>query len=249
VKKAMNVNKFAVATSMLALGLIASSVTLRAQLYDTVTVNLPYTVTVGNKTLEPGDYKIQELPSSAKSNVLMIYSDNGVKFETMAMTIPAVENQAPKDSQVILHHIGPDYYFDKIWIQGKDYGYEFPLPGSVKEREKEEAVNLAATLQSSEEQNSTTTAENTPPAATTPTPEPEPQPAAAPAPEPAPTPAPEVAQNQPTTSETPENQPTTASSEPNTANREMPHTSAGWLIMLLSGGGLSGAGWALRRRS
>jgi LPXTG-motif cell wall-anchored protein len=32
------------------------------------------------------------------------------------------------------------------------------------------------------------------------------------------------------------------------ADRSMPNTSAGWLMMLLSGGTLSGAGLALRRK-
>jgi LPXTG-motif cell wall-anchored protein len=32
------------------------------------------------------------------------------------------------------------------------------------------------------------------------------------------------------------------------ANRSMPNTSAGWLMMLLSGGALSGAGFSLRRK-
>jgi LPXTG-motif cell wall-anchored protein len=34
----------------------------------------------------------------------------------------------------------------------------------------------------------------------------------------------------------------------NTANREMPNTSAGWLMMLLGGGSLSAVGAALRRK-
>jgi len=33
-----------------------------------------------------------------------------------------------------------------------------------------------------------------------------------------------------------------------TADRSMPNTSAGWLMMLLSGGALSGAGLSLRRK-
>ena len=47
---------------------------------------------------------------------------------------------------MILHHFGNDYYFDKVWIQGKDYGYEFPVPDSVKSRERErmEPISVAA---------------------------------------------------------------------------------------------------------
>ena len=34
-------------------------------MYDRIHVNLPYTVTMQNKTLQPGDYTIQQLPSNA----------------------------------------------------------------------------------------------------------------------------------------------------------------------------------------
>jgi LPXTG-motif cell wall-anchored protein len=37
-------------------------------------------------------------------------------------------------------------------------------------------------------------------------------------------------------------------SNTNSANREMPNTSAGWVMMLLGGGTLSGAGMMLRRK-
>ena len=44
------------------------------------------------------------------------------------MTIPTLDPNTARDTKVVLHHYGSDYYFDKIWVQGKDYGYEFPLP-------------------------------------------------------------------------------------------------------------------------
>ncbi len=234
----MRIGSFAVPAGVLALGLAMWSTPAQAQgpMYDRVNVNLPYTVTVGDRTLQPGDYVIQQLrnPGGA-SRVLVIYSDNGTRFETSAMTIPALDMNTPEDTRVILHHFGPDYFFDKIWIQGKDYGYEFPLPNSVKEREKErmEPVTVAAQYQAAPAP-APTVAENTPP------PQPAPEPAPAPAPqaetapppqaEPAPAPAPAPAP------------------EANAANREMPKTSAGWLMLLLSGGGLSAAGMQLRRR-
>lgn len=114
--------------------------------WDVVHVNLPYTVMLGHKTLPAGDYTIQQLHSEG-STVLLFYNGNGMKFETSALTIPAVGNtdETRDKTSVTLHHIGTDYYFDKIWIQGKDYGYEFPLPAGAKEREKEmTAVSVPA---------------------------------------------------------------------------------------------------------
>jgi Zn-dependent M28 family amino/carboxypeptidase len=255
----MKLGTFAFAAGTLALGLASWTTPSYAQgpMWDKVEVNLPYTVTIGNRTLQPGEYVIrQNEDPSGGSRVLLIYSDNGMKFETSAMTIPTLDNNTPDNTKVVLHHFGNDYYFDKIWIQGKNYGYEFPLPNSVKERMKEEMqpVSVAAQYQSVPAESTattttttTTTAQNTqpaaPPATTT-------QETTAPA---ATAPATTAQQTVPpatTQSQTTQSQTTMApATETNTANREMPHTSAGWLMMLLGGGTLSGLGMVLRRKS
>jgi hypothetical protein len=177
---------------------------------------------------------------SGGSQVLLIYSDNGMRFQTSALTIPALENRTQPDTRVILHHIGNDYYFDKVWVQGKDYGYEFPLPNTVKQREREamqpvEVAAKASSVPATTVQQSTTTQAATTQAATTP-----------PATTPPATTAPTTVQQQTTTAErsaTPEPMPVPATPPP-----AMPHTDAGWLAMLLSGGALSGLGASLRRK-
>src|ERR1700722_733025 len=223
-------------------------------LNDRVDVNLPYSVTIGDKILQPGTYVIQEIDSTAgKSPVLVIYGDNGMKFETSAMTISALENRTQSDTRVILHHIGNDYYFDKIWIQGKDYGYEFVLPNNVKQRENEasQPVSVAAN------------ASAIPAAPVAPAPQPPPAAEATPAPQPAPTPEPAPAP--PAVQPTPDNTANRERTEPAPAPATtpapeltpapaadeapaMPHTDAGWLMMLLSGGALTGVGATLRRK-
>jgi hypothetical protein len=243
-------------------------------LYDRVNVNLPYSVTIGERTLQPGDYVIQQLrDAGGGSRVLLIYSDNGMKFETSAMTIPALDNRTPEDTKVVLHHVGNDYYFDKVWIQGKDYGYQFPLPDAVKSRERERAAPLSvaasySTVQQTESSSTTTTSKTAETAAvqpTTPTTtatttrsttqrEQPVEVAQAPATTPT-TPAPVTTQPstmQPSTTQSATTQPSTMSAadrnRTESADRSMPDTAAGWLMMLLGGGALSGAGLALRRK-
>jgi hypothetical protein len=278
----MKTRSFTFAASALALGLatLAGPRPVQAQpLWDRVDVNLPYSVTISDKTLQPGNYVIQQLDSpTGGSQVLLIYGDNGMKFETSALTIPALENRTQPDTRVILHHIGGDYFFDKVWIQGKNYGYEFPLPNSVKMREKEamqpvsvaanassvpatqttttQSTATAATNQSTVQQTTTqqattqqaTTQQATTQQATT-------QQATT-----------QQATTQQATTQQATNPPVTTQQQtsaaqatmppatmPDTANRSseapaMPHTSAGWLMMLLSGGALSGLGAKLRAK-
>jgi hypothetical protein len=299
----MKLGTMMITAGVLALGL-ATFTPSKAQgpLYDRVNVNLPYSVSIGERTLPPGDYVIQQLrDQGGGSRVLLIYSDNGMKFETSAMTIPALEgnNVTQENTRVILHHFGSDYYFDKVWIQGKDYGYEFPLPDAVKSRQRErlEPISVAAnysTVPSTDaatSQNTTasaaTTSSTTASAATsgqttkgqaaesaattqrTTTAQAAPTPATtqstttaqatqAAATTPSTTSGTMTAQNQATTQPSttsgrstmaPATTPsTTAATSTGTADRSMPNTSAGWLMMLLSGGTLSGVGMALRRK-
>ena len=228
----MKIQILANTAAALAVGLTLWVTPVKVQgqpLFDRVDVNLPYTVTVGDKTLQPGKYVIQQLNStSGDSRVLLIYGDNGMKFETSVMTIPTLDVNTARETKVVLHHYGNDYYFDKVWIQGKDYGYEFLLPNSVKQRENEamQPVTVAATYSAAPAP--ATTAETTPPATTAPA-----------------TPPPvEQAQTTPPATQAPVTQAPATTPETQT----MPQTAGGWLMMLLSGGMLSGAGMTLRRR-
>jgi len=276
----MKIGTFAIAAGITALGLATWMTPGKAQgpLYDRVNVNLPYSVTIGDRTLQPGDYVIQQLrDTGGNSRVLLIYSDSGMKFETSAMTIPTLDQNTPENTKVVLHHFGPDYYFDKVWIQGKNYGYEFPLPDSVKSREKERAepISVAATYQSTSQpataatsattaastaSTATTTAQTTTPATARQTTTPAATQATttaqsattapstmAPATTPA-TPAPTTSATTARSTMQPATTRSTTASDSNSANREMPNTSAGWVMMLLSGGALSGAGMMLRRK-
>jgi hypothetical protein len=234
-------------------------------MWDVVHVNLPYSVTLGKHTLPPGDYTIQQLHSE-DSPVLLFYSDHDkhLKFQTSAMTIKALGNtdNTPEKTTLSLHQIGGQYYFDKIFIQGKDYGYEFPLPASVRAREKELAsVSVPAqstTTTTAADTTNVTTANSsdeitTPPPVVNSTPTPATEPAAPPNVAVTPPAAPPVS-----TDTTTQTSATTSTSSENNANREkrpvsdetpaMPSTSAGWLMMLISGGTLSGAGMMLRRK-
>jgi hypothetical protein len=228
------------------------------RMWDMVKVDLPYTVTLGDKTLPPGNYTIQQLENAGgDSPVLLIYNGNGMKFQTSAMTVKAMDVTPPSDSSVSLHHIGNNYYFDKVWVAGKNYGYEIPLPKSVQEREAEAAsvsvpAQINTTADATASSSSDTTATTTTATDNTPPPPPEP----VPAPEPAASTPPPPPEPQASTDTDTQQQATPPPPDQDSANREkrpadtpnMPATSAGWLAMLLSGGTLSGAGMMLRRR-
>jgi hypothetical protein len=234
--------------------MLVSPVAQSQPLEDRVIVNMPYTTTVGEKVLPPGEYVIQRLRSASGSRVLLFYSDNGMKFETSAMTIPVLDQNVARDTKVVLSRLGDDYYYDKVWVQGKEYGYEFILPKAARMRIKEMARITVPASTSTSTITTTTTTE---------------QPAAeiaqaetqteiqteTPVQTPVETPVQEQAQvtEQPVEQQ-PEQLPQTAAREevpppaPTASERtEMPHTSAGWMAMLLGGGALLSVGVLMRK--
>lgn len=128
-------------------GVLVTFVGAQGPLHDKVLVTLPHPVTIQDTVLQPGAYEIRQMQSSSGNNrILHIFSDSGMKLETTAMTISTVDNKTPEDTKVVLHRIADGYYFDKIWIEGKNYGYEFVLPDAVRSRESErkESTSLTA---------------------------------------------------------------------------------------------------------
>ena len=227
-------NKVATMAGLLFAGITATA-NAQGPLYDKVTVDLPYRVTLNNTVLEPGHYVIRQLDSpGGGSRVLQIFTNGGMRLKTSTLTISTLDNRTPSSTRVILHHYGSDYYFDKIWVQGKDYGYEFPLPPAVKSRERErmEPYTVAATYEQTPAANQAgSTATDTTIVTAAPTP------AAAPAAE-----APAVvADNTAPAAAAP------AQDNMPIAPAKMPHTAGNWLGLLLSGGALTSAGAMLRR--
>jgi hypothetical protein len=205
----------------------------QTELYDRVIVDFPQSVNANGTVLPPGQYEIRQLRNSGGSvRILFVTSDHGTKFEASGATIPILSNEPPAETKVILQHVGQNYYLNKIWISGKDYGYEFPLPAEAKNlmRERAEPVTLTAQYSSPRPVEVAQTAP--------PPPEPPPQ-----APEPprepeAPPPAPE-----PRASE-----PAPPAPEPAPAPPSMPATADNWAMLVAVGGALAGVGMLLRRK-
>jgi LPXTG-motif cell wall-anchored protein len=227
---------------------IASGILQGQPLYDRIQVNIPYKITLGDKTLQPGDYTIQQLPDNGGgSRVLLFYTDSGMKFETSAMTIPALDINTARDTKLVLGHVGEDYYINKIWVQGKEYGYELPVPPRLKERLNERTETTVAAqyqLAPSTQAQPTQPAPAAPPPVTSQTearPEPQPPAQSTEATHP-------VEPPPPTTADRSAEEAQAQTPPPAPAPTEMPKTAANWMMMLLSGGALSGAGLLLRRK-
>ena len=105
--------------------------------HDQVTVNLPFRVTVGDKVLEPGEYRIRQVNDNLVQIIRNASGAGQTRVEAPVVQVINEFNDPAKETKVILHRFGDDYYFDKMSLQGKGYGYLFIQPESLKARERE----------------------------------------------------------------------------------------------------------------
>ena len=93
---------------------------------DEVMVTFDRAVQVGTHTLPAGEYTIRQVTSASNPRVLEFTTDNGTKLEATVTAIPILQNTPPSKTKVILDNEFGTPRLDKIWVQGKSYGYQFP---------------------------------------------------------------------------------------------------------------------------
>ena len=106
----------------LAIGIGPRSAT--AQMADIVTVKLPYAASVGKVTLPAGEYTIRDLKDDGSTTVLSIQSAAGPGVSALVTQVSSPNNKPAGHTEVVLRHEGGKYQIDKIWLQGRGYGYD-----------------------------------------------------------------------------------------------------------------------------
>jgi hypothetical protein len=202
---------------------------------DRVTVTFDRAVQIGSQTLPAGEYTVRQVTSASNPRVLEFTSNNGTKLDATVTAIPILQNTAPSETKVILEDEGGGARLSRIWVQGKNYGYEFP--GKTAPGVKAGAIGLEASYNAPQPASvrQVQTAEVAPVQT-------------------APTPAPVVvAQATPTPTPAPQNPPpvTDQTPAPVTTPSPIPATPLGWATLLFAGLTLAAAGlivlWRVER--
>jgi hypothetical protein len=128
--------------AVIGLALLASAHSALGQTIDKrVIVTLPDKVMIADKALDAGKYTIHEV---ANHTLQVLDNDNKMRAEAAVTTIDTEDKQPAKETKLVLFKFpdSDEYYVDKMWIQGRQTGYEFPLPDRFKnlKREREESV-------------------------------------------------------------------------------------------------------------
>lgn len=94
---------------------------------DRVTVNFANEVRVGSQTIPAGEYTVKQLGTASNPRLLEFTTEKGMAIQATATAIAALDNNNRNESSVILETHGGQQHLYRIWIQGKSYGYEFPI--------------------------------------------------------------------------------------------------------------------------
>ncbi len=91
---------------------------------DVVNVRLDISTSIGKTVLPPGEYVVRAIQESGNSAVLEFMSANGHSVNAVVREIPVAGGEDATHSSVILRSEEGTYQVDKIWMEGKDYGYQ-----------------------------------------------------------------------------------------------------------------------------
>lgn len=138
----MRSTTFRISLVMSGLALLSLSHAAFGQTIDKrVIVTLPDKVMIADKALDAGKYTIHEV---SNHTLQVLDNDNKMRAEAAVVTIDTEDKQPAKETKLVLFKFpdSDEYYVDKMWIQGRTTGYEFPLPDRFKnlKREREESV-------------------------------------------------------------------------------------------------------------
>ena len=119
---------------------LVSAVAMAQTVTKQIKVTFPQRVVIQDQTLEPGEYMFKEV----SDRLLQVFDDADMKVEAAVITIDTESKTPSEDTKVVLYKLAGtnDYFIDKIWVQGRSTGYEFPVPDKFKslEREREESI-------------------------------------------------------------------------------------------------------------
>ena len=110
---------------VLTAGVCLATIAAFAQMSDIVKVTLPQSAMVGTVMLPAGQYTIRDIADDSSSlSVLQIRSAAGKMVVAEARRISEQDTKRVDRTEVILQREAGKYQIDKIWLEGRDYGYE-----------------------------------------------------------------------------------------------------------------------------
>ena len=122
--------------TLLGLGLVLVAASVFAQTLR-VQADVPFNFVVDKQTLSAGEYSIQSM--DVEGRTLSIRDASG-KPVSMIRSMRCEKLDASKNTKLVFHRYGDQYFLSQIWVAGNTAGHEL----SKSREEKEVALDLTA---------------------------------------------------------------------------------------------------------
>jgi hypothetical protein len=107
-------------TAIVATGLVAGAAFAAS---NTITVNLPEAISIGDATLASGQYIITESSLADGTSLFVFRNQKG--NAAVATAMKSAGPSADQKTEVILSNEGGKMHLDKMFIAGESVGYQF----------------------------------------------------------------------------------------------------------------------------
>lgn len=120
---------FTMITVIAVLGLVTTVVLANGQSQSLLKADIPFAFTIGDKTLEPGEYTVESIFAGGQGLRIRSRVPNA---SMMRLTNSIETSKTPQYGKLVFRRYGEHYFLAEVWRQGDRFGLE--LVKSRRER-------------------------------------------------------------------------------------------------------------------
>jgi len=102
--------------------LMLTAVTVSAQSERIRVINIPFSFTVGQKTLPAGEYTLE--PNRKDSDNVWLLQSKGGHASALFTTNTVRASETQEEARLVFHRYGGQYFLSQIWTPGTNTGRE-----------------------------------------------------------------------------------------------------------------------------
>jgi len=115
--------------------LMLAAVSLSAQSERTGAINIPFSFTVGEKTLPAGEYSFE--PNRKDSDLVWLVQSRDGDVTALFTTTAVRATETQEKAKLVFHKYGDQYFLSQIWTQGETAGRELLIQGFERQLAKD----------------------------------------------------------------------------------------------------------------
>ena len=115
--------------------LMLAAVSLSAQSERTGAINIPFSFTVGEKSLPAGEYSFE--PNRKDSDLVWLVQSRDGDVTALFTTTAVRATETQEKAKLVFHKYGDQYFLSQIWTQGETAGRELLIQGFERQLAKD----------------------------------------------------------------------------------------------------------------